>query len=57
MTILPTPIAELNAVLQELVASVRATLGTNFIGAYLQGSFAIGDWDADSDVDFSIAIE
>ena len=29
-------------------------LGTNFVGAYLQGSFAIGDADEYSDVDFLI---
>lgn len=57
MTTPPTPIPELNAVLQELVVSARAILGNNFIGAYLQGSFAIGDWDTESDVDFLVAIE
>jgi hypothetical protein len=52
----PTPDEELNVVLRELVTSAQATLGDNFIAAYLQGSFAVGDWDADSDVDFLIAI-
>ena len=47
-----TPYAELNGVLAELVAGVRAILGDNFLGAYLQGSFAVGDFDADSDCDF-----
>ena len=45
---------ELDAVLRELVASVRAVLGESFCGAYLQGSFALGDADADSDVDFIV---
>ena len=54
---LPTPYAELNAVLLELVARVRNALGANFVGAYLQGSFAIGDFDAYSDVDFLIVVE
>ncbi|MSP14375.1 MAG: DUF4111 domain-containing protein [Chloroflexi bacterium] len=53
----PTPDPGLNAVLQELVTSVQAILGENFIAAYLQGSFAVGDWDTDSDVDFLIALE
>jgi predicted nucleotidyltransferase len=53
----PTPDPELNAVLQELVTGIRAVLGDNFIAAYLQGSFAVGDWDAYSDVDFLIAID
>ena len=42
--------------LYELVTSIQAVLGDNFIAAYLQGSFAIGDWDTDSDVDFLVAI-
>jgi hypothetical protein len=45
---------DLTAVLRELVASVQAILGENFCGAYLQGSFALGDADADSDVDFIV---
>ena len=43
--------------LRELVSSARAILGDNFTGAYLQGSFALGDWDTFSDVDFVVAIE
>jgi predicted nucleotidyltransferase len=50
----PTPFSDLNAVLHELVASAQAVLGENFLAAYLQGSFAVGDFDADSDVDFLI---
>lgn len=53
----PTSDSELNAVLQELVTSVQAILGENFVGAYLQGSFALGDWDVHSDVDFLIVVE
>ena len=52
----PTPYPELNAVLQELVESIESILGENFTGAYLQGSFAVGDFDLHSDVDFTIAI-
>lgn len=51
-----TPYAELNAVLEELVASVRGALSDVFVGAYLQGSFAVGDFDSHSDVDFIIAV-
>ena len=39
-----------------LVDSAREVLGTNFVGAYLQGSFAVGDFDPDSDVDFIVVI-
>ncbi|HZC04243.1 MAG TPA: aminoglycoside adenylyltransferase domain-containing protein [Ktedonobacterales bacterium] len=53
----PTPDQELNGVLRELVTSAQAILGDNFVAAYLQGSFAVGDWDVDSDVDWVIAIE
>jgi predicted nucleotidyltransferase len=52
-----TPDNELNWVLRELVSSIQSILGENFIGAYLQGSFALGDWDFFSDVDFITAIE
>ncbi len=53
----PTPYPELNRVLQDLVDSVQAALDANFIGAYLQGSFAVGDFDLHSDVDFIIVTE
>ncbi|HEX9085428.1 MAG TPA: aminoglycoside adenylyltransferase domain-containing protein [Gemmatimonadaceae bacterium] len=52
----PTPYAELNAVLRELVASIRQAIGNDFIGAYLQGSFAVGDFDEHSDADFVVVI-
>ena len=51
----PTPYPELNDVLRELVAGVREILADNFCGAYLQGSFAVGDADEHSDVDFIVA--
>jgi predicted nucleotidyltransferase len=56
-TSFPTSNSELNAVLQEFVQSVQEILGENFVAAYLQGSFAVGDWDDDSDVDFTIVVE
>ena len=56
-TTFPTSNSELNAVLHEFVASVQEMLGKNLVSIYLQGSFAIGDWDTDSDVDFLIATE
>ena len=51
----PTPDPELNAVLAHLLGEAKALLGDNFVGAYLQGSFAVGDFDGDSDVDFVVA--
>jgi len=53
----PTPYQDLNQVLSELVKSVRTILNNNFIGAYLQGSFAIGDYDEHSDVDFIMVVK
>lgn len=53
----PTPLPELNAVLSALVTGVQEILGKNFVSAFLQGSFASGDWDADSDVDFTLVTE
>jgi hypothetical protein len=53
---LPTPYPDLNAVLRELVAGVRAAVGDTFVAACLQGSFAVGDFDRHSDVDFIVAV-
>ncbi|HEY3888762.1 MAG TPA: nucleotidyltransferase domain-containing protein, partial [Caulobacteraceae bacterium] len=50
----PTPYADLNAILAELVERARTLLAENFVGAYLQGSFALGDFDTHSDVDFIV---
>lgn len=52
-----TPFPELNSVLEDLVASVQTALGDDFVGAYLQGSFAIGDFDRHSDVDFVVVVK
>lgn len=53
----PTPYPELNAVLQELVECVKHVLKESFVAAALQGSFAVGDFDLHSDVDFIVVIE
>ena len=52
----PTPYPALNEVLCYFVARARELLADNFIGAYLQGSFALGGFDERSDVDFLIAV-
>ena len=52
----PTPFPELNSVLRELTARAGEILGENFVGAYLQGSFAVGDADMQSDCDFLIPV-
>jgi predicted nucleotidyltransferase len=52
----PTPFPELNSVLAELAERAAAILGDDFVGAYLQGSFAVGDADLHSDCDFLIPV-
>ena len=54
---MPTPYPELNDVLRDLVCGAQEILSGNFVGAYLQGSFAVGDYDLHSDVDFAIVID
>jgi hypothetical protein len=56
MNINPTPYPDLNALRQELVDSEQAILGDELVGAYLQGSFAVGDFDRHSDVDFIMVV-
>jgi hypothetical protein len=53
----PTAFPALNALLDEFVTSARVALENNFVGAYLQGSFAVGDADEHSDVDFIVVTD
>lgn len=46
--------AELRELLERFVAGARDVLGDRFVGAYLQGSFALGEADEWSDVDFVV---
>ena len=51
----PTPYPDVNAVLHELLAGVQAILGDHFVGLYLHGSLAIGDFNPHrSDIDFVV---
>ena len=50
----PTPYPDVNRMLKELLESVQAILGDHFIGMYLDGSLASGDFDQDSDIDFIV---
>jgi len=52
----PTSYPDLNDVLDELVQSIQAILGGKLVAVCLQGSFAVGDFDEHSDVDFIIAV-
>lgn len=51
-----TPYSDLNAVLEDLIGRVRSALGQMFVGGFLQGSFAVGDFDVHSDVDFIVVV-
>jgi predicted nucleotidyltransferase len=50
----PTAFPELDELLEEFVGGVAAVLGEKLCGVYLQGSFAVGDADEHSDVDFIV---
>jgi len=51
----PTPYPDVNAVLHDLLLGVQDTLGDYFIGMYLGGSLAAGDFDPQrSDIDFLV---
>ena len=52
----PEAQAEVRQVVQTLLEGVRPILGGNFVGAYLQGSWAVGDADDHSDVDFVFVV-
>lgn len=51
-----TPYADLDALLDELLGTWQTILGENFAGAYVQGSFALGAGDQQSDCDWIVAI-
>ncbi|MCJ7583550.1 MAG: DUF4111 domain-containing protein [Anaerolineales bacterium] len=53
----PIPYPEVNAILHELLTSVQSILGDHFIGMYLFGSLATGDFDQDSDVDYVVVTD
>ena len=51
----PTPYPDVNAVLHELLSAAQSILGDRFLGMYLGGSLAAGDFDPHrSDIDFLV---
>lgn len=54
-TVSHTPYADLDELLEELLGHWRRILDDNLVGAYLQGSFALGAGDEHSDCDFLVA--
>lgn len=53
----PTPDAEANELLAQLLNEARAVLGRHLIGMYLDGSLTSGDFDPDSDIDFVVVTD
>jgi predicted nucleotidyltransferase len=51
-----TDYPELDKVFYELAKSYKKALGDNFVGLYIQGSLAVGDFDMTSDVDFAVIV-
>ncbi len=44
----PTPYADVNAVLNELLTAVNSVLSEHFVGLYLYGSLASGDFNPET---------
>jgi len=54
----PTPLPDVNVVLHDFAARIRAILGNHFLGMYLYGSLALGDFDpGGSDIDFLVVTD
>ncbi|MEP7019172.1 MAG: aminoglycoside adenylyltransferase domain-containing protein [Pseudonocardiales bacterium] len=51
-----TPYEQLDAVAAEVASHARAVLGDDLVGAYVEGSFALGAGDLHSDVDFIVVM-
>jgi predicted nucleotidyltransferase len=56
-TISPTPYPAVNEILNLLLARVKEILGNHFVGMYLFGSLANGDFDQHSDIDVLVVTE
>lgn len=58
MRVQPTPYPEVNAVLDTFLASVQTILTDHFVGMYVYGSLALGDFDPrGSDIDFIVVTD
>lgn len=53
----PTSVAEVNDLCARLVTLQQKIFGDRLIGSWLQGSFAFGEADENSDVDFVVAVQ
>jgi predicted nucleotidyltransferase len=52
-----TPYADLDRVVTEIAGHAADVLGDDFVGAYIEGSFALGAGDPYSDVDFIVVMK
>jgi len=58
LTIFPTPYGDVNCVLQKITSRIQEILGSQFVGLYLYGSLALGDFDPQiSDIDFIVVTQ
>jgi Domain of unknown function (DUF4111)/Nucleotidyltransferase domain len=56
--VFPTPYREVNVVLLDLTTRIQAILGSQFVGLYLYGSLALGDFDPQtSDIDLIVVTQ
>ena len=54
----PTPYDDVNSLLRYLETRIRLILGSRFVGLYLYGSLALGDFDpSSSDIDLLVATQ
>jgi hypothetical protein len=53
----PTAFPDVNSVLATLVAKISERLEDNFVGAYLHGSLAVGDFNSSSGIDVIVVIQ
>ena len=53
----PIPYPEVNFILHEVLTNVQSILGNHFIGMYLYGSLASGDFDRESDLDYVVVTD
>ena len=54
----PTPYPDVNTVLRHFLAETQAILGERFVGLYLSGSLAVGEFDPrSSDIDFVVVTD
>ena len=56
-TISPTPYPDVNEILNFMLVDVKEILGKHFLGMYLYGSLANGDFDEHSDIDVLIVTD